>query len=57
MQDRDGALWFSFAAGLVRLVPRPDQPPLSPRSDHRTVRIAGDLQPISALRRNRSRGG
>jgi signal transduction histidine kinase len=49
MQDRDGALWFSFAAGLVRLVPEADQPPLSPPVLITGVRIAGDLQPISAL--------
>ena len=36
LQDRDGALWFGFATGLVRLVPEPDRPRSAARADYRT---------------------
>jgi ligand-binding sensor domain-containing protein/two-component sensor histidine kinase len=49
LTDRDGTLWFTFQAGLVRLVPEPDLPQLSAPVLITGIRIAGDRQPISAL--------
>src|SRR5229473_2353776 len=49
LQDRDGALWFSYGTGLVRLVPEPDLPPIPPPVLITGLRVAGDAQPISAL--------
>ncbi|HXG93127.1 MAG TPA: two-component regulator propeller domain-containing protein [Blastocatellia bacterium] len=49
LQDSDGALWFSFATGLVRLVPEADLQPIPPPVLITALRIAGDAQPISAL--------
>jgi signal transduction histidine kinase len=49
MQDRDGALWFSYSTGLVRLLPEPDAPPLPPPILITGLRIAGDTRPLSAL--------
>ena len=49
MQDRDGTLWFSFATGLIRLVPEPDQPPLSPPTLITGLSVAGTARPISVL--------
>jgi ligand-binding sensor domain-containing protein/signal transduction histidine kinase len=49
LQDRDGALWFRYDTGLVRLVPEPDRPAIPPPVLITTLRIAGDPQPISAL--------
>jgi ligand-binding sensor domain-containing protein/two-component sensor histidine kinase len=49
LQDRDGALWFSFATGLVRLVPESDAPPIPPPILITGLRVAGDVQHLSAL--------
>lgn len=49
LQDRDGALWFGFQGGLVRLIPEPDRPPLAPPVLITGLRVAGELQPVSAL--------
>jgi hypothetical protein len=48
-QDRDGALWFGFVTGPVRLVPQPDSPQPSPPILLTGLRISGNIYPISAL--------
>lgn len=48
-RDREGALWFGTDQGLSRLIPGPDPPPSPPPILISGLRIAGDVQPISAL--------
>jgi ligand-binding sensor domain-containing protein/two-component sensor histidine kinase len=48
-RDRQGALWFGTDLGLSRLIPGPDPPQQQPPILISALRIAGDLQPISAL--------
>jgi signal transduction histidine kinase/ligand-binding sensor domain-containing protein len=47
-KDRDGTLWFCSANGLMRLIPKPDLPPLQPTTLITELRIAGVTYPISA---------
>ena len=47
LQDRDGALWFSYATGLIRLLPEPDLPPAPVLITG--LRIAGSMRRVSAL--------
>src|SRR5262249_23717996 len=49
LKDRHGALWFSFATGLVRLLPRPDSPPAPPPILITGLRVGGDPQRVSAI--------
>ena len=49
LRDRTGALWFNFSTGLARLAPEPDAPTLQPPILITSLRIAGQMQPISAL--------
>ena len=49
MQDRNGAVWFSFPTGLIRLVPEPEHESIPPLVLITALRIAGDEHPISAL--------
>ncbi|MGH9824184.1 MAG: sensor histidine kinase, partial [Blastocatellia bacterium] len=49
LKDRDGSLWFASANGLMRLVPKPDLPPLQPAILITGLRIAGMAYPISAI--------
>jgi ligand-binding sensor domain-containing protein/two-component sensor histidine kinase len=48
-RDRQGALWFGTDLGLSRLIPAPDPPPSPPPILISGLRIAGDVQAISAL--------
>jgi len=48
-RDREGALWFGTDLGLSRLIPERDPPPSPPPILISGLRIAGDVQPISAL--------
>ena len=48
-RDRKGALWFSTAQGLSRLIPEPDPPRLPPPVFINELHIAGELYPISEL--------
>jgi ligand-binding sensor domain-containing protein/two-component sensor histidine kinase len=47
--DRHGALWFSTARGLSKLIPRPDPPPVPPVTLFQSVRIDGIPQPLPDL--------
>jgi len=47
--DRSGALWFSFGSSLVRLVPEPDPPAVSPPILITGLVVAGDPHRVSAL--------
>lgn len=49
LRDRKSTLWFSFQAGLARLVPEPDPSPVPPPILITGLRIAGETHPISAL--------
>ena len=49
LRDRTGALWFNFSTGLARLTPESDPPSLPPPILITSLRIAGQMQPISAL--------
>ena len=49
LADSDGAMWFTFETGVVRLIPEPEREPLGPPVLITGLRIAGDAQPISAL--------
>lgn len=49
LQDNDGALWFRFSTGLVRLFPEPPAPQLPPPVLITGLRISGDARPIPAL--------
>ena len=48
-RDRQGALWFGTDQGLSRLIPGPDPHPSPPPILISGLRIAGDVQAISAL--------
>lgn len=48
-RDRDGAIWFGTDQGISRLVPALDQAPSPPPILISGLRIAGDVQAISAL--------
>jgi ligand-binding sensor domain-containing protein/two-component sensor histidine kinase len=48
-RDRQGTLWFGTDLGLSRLVPGPDAPQQQPPILISGLRIAGDVQAISAL--------
>ena len=48
-RDGGGVLWFSFVTGLARLIPQPDPPPTPAPILITSLRIAGQMQPISAL--------
>jgi ligand-binding sensor domain-containing protein len=54
LQDRDGALWFSYATGLIRLVPEPDLPPVPAPVLITGLRVAGSMRGISALGESKS---
>ena len=49
LRDREGALWFGTDQGISRLIPGPDPPPSPPPILINGLRIAGDVQAISAL--------
>jgi ligand-binding sensor domain-containing protein/two-component sensor histidine kinase len=49
VQARDGALWFRYESGLVRLVPEPDAAAPPPPILITGLRIAGEARPVSAL--------
>jgi ligand-binding sensor domain-containing protein len=49
LRDREGALWFGTEQGLSRLIPTSDPPPSPPPILISGLRIAGDVQAISAL--------
>jgi ligand-binding sensor domain-containing protein/two-component sensor histidine kinase len=49
LRDREGALWFGTEQGISRLIPTPDPPPSPPPILISGLRIAGDVQAISAL--------
>ncbi len=48
-RDREGSLWFGTDQGISRLIPGPDSPPSPPPILISGLRIAGDVQAISAL--------
>jgi ligand-binding sensor domain-containing protein/two-component sensor histidine kinase len=48
-RDRQDALWFGTEQGLSRLIPTSDPPPSPPPILISGLRIAGDVQAISAL--------
>jgi len=48
-RDREGALWFGTDLGISRLIPGPDPPTSPPPILISGLRIAGDVQPISAM--------
>ncbi|HXI94056.1 MAG TPA: two-component regulator propeller domain-containing protein, partial [Blastocatellia bacterium] len=48
-RDREGALWFGTDLGISRLIPGLDPPTSPPPILISGLRIAGDVQPISAL--------
>lgn len=49
LQDREGALWFTFPTGFARLIPEPLTPPVSPPILITGLTVAGGVRPISAL--------
>jgi len=49
MRDRSGALWFATTAGLSRLRPEPEEAVSPPPILIGGLRIAGIVQPLSAL--------
>jgi ligand-binding sensor domain-containing protein/two-component sensor histidine kinase len=49
LRDREGALWFGTDQGISRLIPALDNPPSLPPILISGLRIAGDVQAISAL--------
>lgn len=49
LRDRKGDLWFGGKAGLSRLSPQPDPPQSPPPILITGLRIAGEMQQISAL--------
>jgi ligand-binding sensor domain-containing protein/two-component sensor histidine kinase len=49
LRDGEGALWFTFSTGLVRLIAEPPSPPLPPPILITGLTIAGGARPISAL--------
>jgi ligand-binding sensor domain-containing protein/signal transduction histidine kinase len=49
LADSTGALWFSFATGLIRLIPEPESPPIPPPILITGLSVAGGARAISAL--------
>ena len=49
LRDRNGVLWFSFQTGVARLVPESDPSAVPPLVMINSLRIAGEVQQISAL--------
>ncbi|MBS1808870.1 MAG: hypothetical protein JST84_11805 [Acidobacteria bacterium] len=49
LHDHDGTLWFATTQGFSRFTPKPDPPTQPPLILIDTVRIGGQVQPISAL--------
>jgi ligand-binding sensor domain-containing protein/two-component sensor histidine kinase len=49
LRDRQGVLWFGTDVGLSRLIPEPDPPRQQPPVLISGMRIAGNVQAISAL--------
>jgi signal transduction histidine kinase len=49
LRDHTGALWFSFQAGIARLVPESEPPPVLPPVLITGLRIAGQPHEVSAL--------
>jgi ligand-binding sensor domain-containing protein/signal transduction histidine kinase len=49
LRDRYGTLWFRYETGLVRLVPETESPPIATPVLITGLRIAGEVQRISAL--------
>jgi ligand-binding sensor domain-containing protein/two-component sensor histidine kinase len=52
LQSSEGALWFTFPTGVVRLVPVSPSPPLPPPILITGLTVAGGARPISALGEN-----
>jgi signal transduction histidine kinase/ligand-binding sensor domain-containing protein len=49
IRDRAGVLWFSYSAGVIRIVPTDDAPPSPPAVLISDLRVAGQSRHISAL--------